>query len=192
MIPMVVERTGKSERAWDIYSRLMEERVIFLTGIINSHMSTVVIAQLLFLQHSDPDGEVSMYIDSQGGSVTAGLAIYDTMQFIKPEIRTICVGQAASMGAVLLTGGTTRKRMALPNARMMIHQPQAGFSGQETDIQIHAKEVARTRLRLEEILSNHTEQPLEKITADSERDFFMSSDEAKAYGLIDEVVINSA
>ena len=192
MIPMVVERTGKSERAWDIYSRLMEERVIFLTGIINSQMSTVVIAQLLFLQHSDPDGEISMYIDSPGGSVTAGLAIYDTMQFIKPDIRTICVGQAASMGAVLLTGGTTGKRMALPNARMMMHQPQAGFSGQETDIQIHAKEVARTRLRLEEIIATHTEQHLAKITADSERDFFMSSEEAKEYGLIDEVVINSA
>jgi ATP-dependent Clp protease protease subunit len=192
MIPMVVERTGKSERAWDIYSRLMEERVIFLTGIINSQMSTVVIAQLLFLQHSDPDGEISMYIDSQGGSVTAGLAIYDTMQFIKPDIRTICVGQAASMGAVLLTGGTNGKRMALPNARMMIHQPQAGFCGQETDIQIHAKEVARTRLRLEEIIAAHTGQPLEKVTADSERDFFMSSEEAKVYGLIDEVVINSA
>jgi ATP-dependent Clp protease protease subunit len=189
---MVVERTGKSERAWDIYSRLMEERVIFLTGIINSQMSTVVIAQLLFLQHSDPDGEISMYIDSQGGSVTAGLAIYDTMQFIKPDIRTICVGQAASMGAVLLTGGTNGKRMALPNARMMIHQPQSGFCGQETDIQIHAKEVARTRLRLEEIIAAHTGQPLEKVTADSERDFFMSSEEAKVYGLIDEVVINSA
>lgn len=192
MIPMVVERTGKSERAWDIYSRLMEERVIFLTGVVNSQMSQRVIAQLLFLQHSNPDGEVSMYIDSPGGSVSAGLAIYDTMQFIKPEIRTICVGQAASMGAVLLTGGTEGKRMALPNSRMMIHQPQSGFCGQETDIQIQAKEIARTRSRLDRILASHTGKPLETITADSERDFYMSSEEAQEYGLIDETVVNAS
>jgi len=188
---MVVEKSGKGERAWDIYSRLMEERIIFVTGIIDSHMSTIVIAQLLFLQHTATDGEVQMYIDTPGGSVTAGLAIYDTMQFIKPNIRTICVGQAASMGAVLLAGGTAGMRMALPNARTMIHQPQSGFCGQETDIQIHAKEIAYTRLRLETILANHTGQPLEKVTADSERDFFMSSDESKEYGLLDEVVTNA-
>ena len=192
MIPMVVERTGKSERAWDIYSRLMEERVIFLTGVIDSHMSQRVIAQLLFLQHSAKSDEISMYIDSPGGKVTAGLAIYDTMQFINPEIRTICVGEAASMGAVLLAGGTKWKRMALPNSRVMIHQPQGGFRGQETDIQIQATEVAKVRLRLEGILANHTGHPLEKITADSERDLYMSSDEACEYGLIDEVVTNSA
>jgi ATP-dependent Clp protease protease subunit len=192
MIPMVVERTGKTERAWDIYSRLMEERVIFLTGVINSQMSTVVMAQLLFLQHSKPNDEISMYIDSPGGKVTAGLAIYDTMQFVKPEIRTICVGEAASMGAILLAGGTKGKRMALPNSRVMIHQPCGGFAGQESDIQIHAKEVARTRVRIEEILAKHTGHPLKKVTADSERDFYMSSDEAREYGLIDEVVVNSA
>lgn len=192
MIPMVVERSGKTERAWDIYSRLMEERVIFLTDKIDSYMSQRVIAQLLFLDNSQPDKEISMYIDTPGGKVTAGLAIYDTMQFIKPDIRTICVGEAASMGVVLLAGGTTGKRMALPNARVMIHQPTAGFCGQETDVQIHAQEVARVRLRLETIIAKHTGQPLEKVTADSDRDLFMSSDDAQAYGIIDEVVTNKA
>lgn len=192
MIPMVVERSGKGERAWDIYSRLMEERVIFLTGVIDSHMSTVLLAQLLFLAHTAPEQEISMYIDSQGGSVTAGLAIYDTMQFIRPDIRTICVGQAASMGVILLAGGTAGKRMALPNSRVMTHQPTAGFCGQETDIQIHAKEVARTRLRLETIIANHTGQPLDKVTADAERDLYMSADDAQEYGLIDEVVVKAS
>jgi ATP-dependent Clp protease protease subunit len=189
IVPMVIERTGKgSQRGYDIFSRLLEERVIFLTGQISSEMATAIVAQLLFLQHSNCDKPVDMYISSPGGSVLAGLAIYDTMQFIKPTVSTICIGEASSMGALLLAAGTKGSRRALPNARMMVHQPNGGFCGPATDIQIHAKEIERTKKNLNAILSKHTGQTLKTVTEDCERDRFMSAEDALVYGIIDEIV----
>ncbi|MBI5393813.1 MAG: ATP-dependent Clp endopeptidase proteolytic subunit ClpP [Verrucomicrobia bacterium] len=188
LIPMVVEQTGRGERAYDIYSRLMKDRIVFIGMAVDDHVANLVIAQLLFLQMEDPKKDVHIYINSPGGSVTAGLAIYDTMQYLTPPVNTYCIGQAASMGAVLLAAGTKGKRFALPNARIMIHQPWGGMQGTATDISIHAKEILCIKDRLNEILAHHTGKPLEQITRDSERDFFMSAAEAKAYGLVDEVV----
>jgi ATP-dependent Clp protease protease subunit len=186
---MVVEQTARGERAYDIYSRLLKERVVFIVGPVEDHMANLVVAQLLYLESENPDKDIHLYINSPGGSVTAGLSIYDTMQFINSDISTICVGQAASMGALLLGGGTNGKRFALPHSRIMVHQPSAGFSGQATDIEIHAKEVLELKRRLNEIMSKHTGQKVEKIQKDLERDNFMSSDEAVEYGLIDTVLI---
>jgi ATP-dependent Clp protease protease subunit len=188
LVPMVVEQTARGERAYDIYSRLLKERVIFIVGPIEDHMANLVVAQLLFLESENPDKDIALYINSPGGSVTAGLSIYDTMQFIKPDVSTMCVGQAASMGAVLLAGGTQGKRFALPHSRVMIHQPLAGFQGQASDIDIHAREVLETRDRLNRILSKHTGQTIEKIRQDTDRDYFMSGEAAVAYGLIDKVL----
>ncbi len=188
LIPMVVEQTSRGERAYDIYSRLLKERVIFIVGPIEDHMANLVVAQLLFLESENPEKDVHLYINSPGGSVSAGLAIYDTMQFIKPDIGTICVGQAASMGAVLLAAGEKGKRYALPNSRVMIHQPLGGFQGQATDIEIHTREILDARDRLNKILSHHTGQPMDKIRLDTDRDNFMSGEQAKAYGLIDSVL----
>jgi ATP-dependent Clp protease protease subunit len=188
LIPMVVEQTGRGERAYDIYSRLLKDRIIFLGGGIEDHMANLVIAQLLFLESEDPDKDIFLYINSPGGVVTSGMAIYDTMQYLKAPVSTICVGQAASMGAVLLAAGAKGKRYALPHARIMIHQPLGGFQGQATDIHIHAQEILRTRESLNEILATHTGQKLERISADTERDFFMGSDAAKKYGIIDDIV----
>jgi ATP-dependent Clp protease protease subunit len=188
LIPMVVEQTGRGERAYDIYSRLLKERIIFLGTEINDDVSNLIIAQLLFLQSEDAEKDISMYINSPGGVVTAGMAIYDTMQFLKCPITTYCVGQAASMGAVLLAAGTKGKRFALPNARIMIHQPLGGSQGQATDIEIQTKEILRMKKRLNEILAFHTGQPLKTIEKDTDRDFFMSAAEGVKYGLIDEVV----
>lgn len=188
LVPMVVEGTGQSERAYDIYSRLLKDRIIFLGTAIDDMVSNLVVAQLLFLQSDDPDKDISLYVNSPGGSVTAGLAIYDTIQFLKPKVCTYCIGQAASMGAVLLTAGATGKRFALPNARIMIHQPWGGAEGTASDIQIQAQEILRMKQDLSAILAKHTRQPLEKILKDSDRDFFMSAQEAKEYGLVDEVV----
>ena len=188
LIPMVVEQTSRGERSYDIYSRLLKERVVFVVGPIDDHMANVVVAQLLYLESENPDKDISLYINSPGGAVTAGLAIYDTMQFIKPDISTLCVGQAASMGAVLLAGGTKDKRYCLPHSRVMIHQPLGGFQGQATDIDIHAREILKIRDQLNTLLSEHTGQPIEKIGEDTERDNFMSGDEAAAYGLIDQVL----
>jgi ATP-dependent Clp protease protease subunit len=185
---MVVEGTGQSERAYDIYSRLLKDRIIFLGTAIDDMVSNLIVAQLLFLQSDDPDKDISLYVNSPGGSVTAGLAIYDTIQFLKPKVCTYCIGQAASMGAVLLTAGATGKRFALPNARIMIHQPWGGAEGTASDIQIQAQEILRMKHDLSAILAKHTKQPLEKILKDSDRDFFMSAQEAKEYGLVDEVV----
>jgi ATP-dependent Clp protease protease subunit len=185
---MVVEQTARGERAYDIYSRLLKERVIFIVGQVEDHMANLVVAQLLFLESENPDKDIALYINSPGGSVSAGLSIYDTMQFIKPDVSTMCVGQAASMGAILLAGGTKGKRYALPHSRMMIHQPLAGFQGQASDIDIHAREVLETRDRLNRILSKHTGQTVEKIARDTERDNFMGGDAAVAYGLIDRVM----
>ncbi len=187
-VPMVVEQTGHGERAYDIYSRLLKDRIIFLGGPIDDNVANVVIAQLLFLESEDPDKDIYLYINSPGGVVTAGLAIYDTMQYIKPDVSTICIGQAASMGSVLLAAGAKGKRYALPYSRIMIHQPSGGAQGQSTDIQIQAKEILRMREILTGILKDHTGQSVEKLDADMERDNFMSAQEAKAYGLIDEVV----
>ena len=187
-VPMVVETSGRGERAYDIYSRLLKERIIFLGGPIDDSVANVVVAQMLFLESEDPDKDIHLYINSPGGVVTAGLAIYDTMQYIKPDVSTICVGQAASMGSILLTAGAKGKRYALPHARIMIHQPLGGAQGQSTDIQIQAKEILRLREVGNEILAHHTGQDTEKINVDTERDNFMSAEEAKAYGLIDEVV----
>ncbi len=187
-VPMVVEQTGRGERAYDIYSRLLKDRIIFLGGPIDDNVANVVIAQLLFLESEDPDKDIYLYINSPGGVVTAGLAIYDTMQYIKPDVSTICIGQAASMGSVLLAAGAKGKRYALPYSRIMIHQPSGGAQGQSTDIQIQAKEILRMREILTGILKEHTGQSAEKLDADMERDNFMSAQEAKAYGLIDEVV----
>ncbi len=189
LVPMVVEQTARGERAYDIYSRLLKERVVFIVGPVEDHMANLVVAQLLYLESENPDKDIHLYINSPGGSVTAGLSIYDTMQFINSDISTICVGQAASMGALLLGGGTNGKRFALPHSRIMVHQPSAGFSGQATDIEIHAKEVLELKRRLNEIMSKHTGQKVEKIQKDLERDNFMSSDEAVEYGLIDTVLI---
>lgn len=188
LVPMVVEQTARGERAYDIYSRLLKERVVFVVGPMEDYMANLVVAQLLFLESENPDKDVAVYINSPGGSVSAGLAIYDTMQFIKPDISTICVGQAASMGAVLLAGGEKGKRYALPHSRIMIHQPSAGFQGQASDIDIHAREVLDTRERLNRILAKHTGQPIEKIRLDSDRDNFMGGELAVKYGLIDQVL----
>ena len=188
LIPMVVEQTGRGERAYDIYSRLLKDRIIFLGGGIDDYLANLIIAQLLFLESEDPEKDIHLYINSPGGIVTAGLAIYDTMQYLKTPVSTICVGQASSMGAVLLAAGSAGKRFALPHARIMIHQPLGGFRGQATDISIHAQEILRLRDDLNQILSNHTGQPMERIAADTERDFFMGSDSAKEYGIIDGVV----
>ncbi|MCM2264499.1 MAG: ATP-dependent Clp endopeptidase proteolytic subunit ClpP [Desulfuromonadales bacterium] len=188
LIPMVVEQTGRGERAYDIYSRLLKDRIVFLGGGIDDYLANLIIAQLLFLESEDPDKDIHIYINSPGGLVTAGLAIYDTIQYLKTPVSTICVGQAASMGAVLLAAGTKGKRFALPHARIMIHQPLGGFQGQATDISIHAQEILRLRDDLNQILAHHTGQSMERIAADTERDFFMGSDTAKDYGIIDGVV----
>lgn len=192
LVPMVVEQTARGERAYDIYSRLLKERVIFIVGPIEDHMANLVVAQLLFLESENPDKDVALYINSPGGIVTSGLAIYDTMQFIKPNVSTICVGQAASMGAVLLAGGTKGKRYCLPHSRVMIHQPLGGFQGQATDIEIHTREILETRTRLNRILANHTGQTIDQIGLDTDRDNFMSAQAAKAYGLIDHVLESRA
>ena len=188
LIPMVIEQSGRGERAYDIYSRLLKERVVFLVGPVNESTANLVVAQLLFLESENPDKDIFFYINSPGGSVSAGLAIYDTMQFIKPDVSTLCVGQAASMGALLLASGDHGKRYALPNSRVMIHQPMGGFQGQATDIEIHAKEIIDVRRRLDEIIAKHTGQELEKVARDTERDYFMSAEEAKEYNLIDRVI----
>lgn len=188
LIPMVIEKTGRAERAYDIYSRLLKDRIIFLGTPIDDNVANIVIAQLLFLQMEDPEKEIDMYINTPGGHVTSGLAIYDTMQFVKPDVATYCVGQATSLGALLLTAGTKGKRYALPHARIMIHQPWGGVQGQAADIGIQAKEILRLKEKIEKILSHHTGQALEKIKKDSDRDYFMAAEEAKEYGIVDSVV----
>lgn len=188
LIPMVVEQTARGERSYDIYSRLLKERVIFLTGQVEDHMANLVVAQLLFLEAENPDKDIHLYINSPGGSVTAGMSIYDTMQFIKPDVSTMCMGQACSMGAFLLAAGAEGKRYCLPNSRVMIHQPSGGAQGQASDINIHAQEILKIRRRLNELLSSHTGQTLAQIELDTERDKFMSADEAKEYGIVDSVV----
>jgi ATP-dependent Clp protease, protease subunit len=188
MVPIVIEQSGRGERAYDIYSRLLRERVVFLVGPVNDQTANLVVAQLLFLESENPDKDISLYINSPGGSVSSGLSIFDTMQFIKPDVSTLCMGMAASMGSFLLAAGAKGKRFALPNSRIMIHQPSGGTQGQATDIEIHAREIIKTREQLNRIYAERTGQPLEKITADMERDFFMSPDEAKSYGLIDQVL----
>ena len=190
LVPTVVEQTGRGERAYDIYSRLLKDRIIFLSDEVNDTTASLVVAQLLFLEAEDPDKDIHLYINSPGGSVTAGMAIYDTMQYIKPDVSTICIGMAASMGAFLLNAGAKGKRFALPNSEIMIHQPLGGAKGQATDIEIHAKWILKIRERLNQILSERTGQPIEKIQEDTERDNFMSAQEAKEYGLIDEVIEN--
>lgn len=189
LVPMVIEQTSRGERSYDIYSRLLKERVIFLSGEVEDNMANLIVAQLLFLESEDPDKDINLYINSPGGSVTAGMAIYDTMQFIKPDIRTLCIGQACSMGAFLLAGGAAGKRAALPHARVMIHQPLGGFRGQASDIQIHAQEILKIKHTLNERLASHSGQPLEQIEKDTDRDNFMSAEEAKNYGLIDSVLV---
>ncbi|MCG5499586.1 ATP-dependent Clp endopeptidase proteolytic subunit ClpP [Ectothiorhodospira lacustris] len=188
LVPMVVEQTARGERAYDIYSRLLKERVIFVVGPVEDYMANVIVAQLLFLESENPDKDISLYINSPGGVVTAGLAIYDTMQFIKPDVSTLCIGQAASMGAVLLAGGAAGKRYCLPHSRIMIHQPLGGFQGQATDIDIHAREILKVRDQLNGILSHHTGQPVERIEQDTERDRFLSATDAQEYGIIDKVL----
>jgi len=188
LVPMVIEQTGRGERAFDIYSRLLKERIIFLVGQVEDHMANLVVAQLLFLESENPDKDIHLYINSPGGSVTAGMSIYDTMQFIKPDVSTLCIGQAASMGALLLCGGAADKRYCLPHSRMMIHQPLAGFQGQAADFEIHTREILRARDRLNAIIAHHTKQSIEKIRVDTDRDFFMGGDEAVEYGLIDSVM----
>ncbi len=188
LVPMVVEQSARGERSYDIYSRLLKERVVFLVGPVEDHVANVIVAQLLFLESENPDKDINLYINSPGGSVTAGLAIYDTMQFVKPSVSTMCIGQAASMGALLLAGGAEGKRYCLPHSRVMIHQPLGGFHGQATDIDIHAREILTVRDRLNAILSKHTGQPVDKVAVDTDRDNFMSADDAKAYGLIDGVL----
>jgi ATP-dependent Clp protease, protease subunit len=192
LVPMVVEQTSRGERAYDIYSRLLKDRIVFIGSPIDDDIANLVIAQLLFLEAEDPDKDINLYINSPGGVVTAGMAIYDTMQFIKPPVATVCLGQAASMAAVLLAGGEAGKRTALPNARILIHQPMGGARGQASDIKIQAEEILRMREHLNEILSKHTGQPLERISTDTERDYFMSSEQAKTYGIIDQVVAKRA
>ncbi|HEX9582897.1 MAG TPA: ATP-dependent Clp endopeptidase proteolytic subunit ClpP [Gammaproteobacteria bacterium] len=192
LVPIVVEQSPRGERSYDIYSRLLKERVIFLCGPVEDHTANLIIAQLLFLESENPDKDIHLYINSPGGIVSAGLAIYDTMQFIKPDVSTMCVGQAASMGALLLGGGAKGKRFCLPHSRIMIHQPLGGFQGQASDIDIHAKEILKTRERLNEIFAKHTGQPLERIQTDTDRDRFMGGDEAVEYGLIDEVLARRA
>ena len=188
LVPMVVEQTPRGERAYDIYSRLLKERVVFCVGPIDDYMANVIVAQLLFLESENPDKDINLYINSPGGVVTAGMAVYDTMQFIKPDVSTICVGQAASMGSLLLAAGAKGKRYALPNSRIMIHQPLGGFQGQASDIEIHAKETLTIKEKLNAILARHTGQPIEQITKDTDRDNFKSAAEAKVYGLVDEVI----
>ncbi|TRX73365.1 ATP-dependent Clp endopeptidase proteolytic subunit ClpP [Pseudomonas mangiferae] len=188
LVPMVIEQSARGERAYDIYSRLLRERVIFLVGQVEDYMANLVVAQLLFLEAENPDKDIHLYINSPGGSVTAGMSIYDTMQFIKPDVSTICIGQACSMGALLLAGGAAKKRYCLPHSRMMIHQPLGGFQGQASDIEIHAREILTIRERLNKILADHTGQPLDVIARDTDRDNFMSGDEAVKYGLIDQVL----
>ncbi len=188
LVPMVVEQTARGERAYDIYSRLLKERVIFMVGQVEDHMANLIVAQLLFLEAENPEKDIHLYINSPGGSVTAGLAIYDTMRFIKPDVSTMCIGQAASMGAFLLAGGAEGKRFALPNSRVMIHQPLGGYQGQATDIEIHTREILSIRQKLNEILAHHTGQDLETLARDTDRDNFMDPHAAKAYGLIDEVL----
>jgi ATP-dependent Clp protease protease subunit len=192
LVPMVVEQTSRGERAYDIYSRLLKDRIVFIGSPIDDDVANLVIAQLLFLEAEDPDKDINVYINSPGGIVTAGMAIYDTMQFIKPPVAAVCIGQAASMAAVLLAGGARGKRTALPNARILIHQPMGGTHGQATDIKIQAEEILRMREHLNGILAKHTGQPMERIAADTERDYYMSADQAKAYGIIDEVVAKRA
>jgi ATP-dependent Clp protease protease subunit len=190
LVPMVVEQTSRGERSYDIYSRLLKERVIFLVGQVEDHMANLVVAQLLFLESENPDKDIHLYINSPGGAVTAGMAIYDTMQFIKPNVSTLCIGQAASMGAVLLAGGESGKRHCLPNSRIMVHQPLGGFQGQASDIEIHAQEILSIRERLNAILANHTGQDIEQIQKDTDRDNFMNGEQALEYGLIDSVLSN--
>ncbi|MEK7845490.1 MAG: ATP-dependent Clp endopeptidase proteolytic subunit ClpP [Nitrospinota bacterium] len=188
LIPMVIEQTPRGERAYDIYSRLLKDRIVFLGIPIDDHVSNLIIAQLLFLEAEDPEQDIYIYINCPGGIVTSGLAIYDTMQYIKPDVQTICIGQAASMGAMLLSAGTKGKRFALPHSRIMIHQPSGGFQGPSADVEIHAKEIMKMREVLDNILSRHTGQPLKKIRVDTDRDFFMSGEDAKVYGIIDDVI----
>jgi len=190
MVPMVIEQSGRGERAYDIYSRLLKERVIFLVGPVNDITANLVVAQLLFLEAENPDKDIHFYINSPGGSVSAGMSIYDTMQFIKPDVSTLCMGQACSMGAFLLTAGAKGKRFALPNSRVMIHQPMGGFQGQASDIAIHAKEILSLRAKLNEIMAHHTGQPIERIERDTDRDNFLSAQEAAEYGLIDKVLVS--
>ncbi|TRZ65640.1 MAG: ATP-dependent Clp endopeptidase proteolytic subunit ClpP [Rhodocyclaceae bacterium] len=192
LVPMVIETSGRGERAYDIYSRLLRERVIFMIGPVNDATANLVVAQLLFLESENPDKDIHFYINSPGGSVSAGLSIYDTMQFIKPDVSTLCIGQAASMGAFLLTAGAKGKRFCLPNSRVMIHQPSAGYQGQASDIEIHAKEILFTKQRLNEMMAKHTGQPIERIERDSDRDNFLSATEALDYGIIDKVLENRA
>ena len=192
LVPMVVEQSGRGERAYDIYSRLLKERVVFLVGPVNDVTANLIVAQFLFLESENPDKDIYFYINSPGGSVSAGLAIYDTMQFIKPDVSTLCIGQAASMGAFLLTAGAKGKRYCLPNSRVMIHQPMGGFQGQASDIEIHAKEILYLRARLNEIMAKHTGQPIERIERDTDRDNFLSGAEAVEYGLVDKVLTNRA
>ncbi len=187
-VPIVIERDGRTERAYDIYSRLLKERIVFLGAPITDELANLVIAQLLFLEAEDPDKDIYLYINTPGGLVTAGLAIYDTMQYIKPDVVTICIGQAASMGAVLLAAGTKGKRYALPHSRVLLHQPMGGFEGPAADVDIHAREILRLREELNQILAEHTGQPIEKIRRDTDRDFYMTGEQAKAYGIVDEVV----
>ncbi|ROO28084.1 ATP-dependent Clp endopeptidase proteolytic subunit ClpP [Salinisphaera japonica] len=192
LIPMVIEQTARGERSFDIYSRLLKERVIFCVGPVDDHMANLIVAQLLFLESDNPDKDIQLYINSPGGVITAGMSIYDTMQFVKPDVATMCIGQAASMGAVLLAGGAQGKRYALPNSRVMIHQPLGGFQGQATDIEIHAREILHARERLNDVLAHHTGQPLDKIKRDTERDFFMSANQANEYGVIDDILTSRA
>ena len=188
MVPIVIETSGRGERAYDIYSRLLRERIIFMVGPVTDQTANLVVAQMLFLESENPDKDIHLYINSPGGSVSAGLSIYDTMQFVKPDVQTICVGIAMSMGALLLAGGAKGKRMALPNAKILIHQVSSGFQGQATDIEIHAREILDLRKRLDQIIADKTGQPMEKVSRDTERDFFMSADEATDYGIIDRVI----
>jgi ATP-dependent Clp protease protease subunit len=190
LIPMVIEQSSRGERAYDIYSRLLKDRIIFLGTAMNDEIANLIIAQLLFLESEDPDKDINFYVNSPGGMVTAGLAVYDTMQYIKPDIATVCIGQAASMGAVLLAAGTHGKRYSLPNSRILIHQPMGGFQGQASDIEIQAKEILRMKERLNQILTTHTGKQLEDIQKDTDRDFFMSGEEAKSYGIVDHVIAN--
>ena len=192
MVPIVIEQSGRGERAYDIYSRLLRERIVFLVGPVNDATANLVVAQMLFLESENPDKDIFLYINSPGGSVSAGLSIYDTMQFIKPDVSTLCMGMAASMGSFLLMAGAKGKRVALPNAKVMIHQPSGGAQGQATDIEIHAREILKTREQLNKILAERTGQPLEKIQRDTERDYFLSADEAKDYGLVDQVISQRA
>jgi ATP-dependent Clp protease protease subunit len=188
LIPMVIEQSGRGERAYDIYSRLLKERVVFLVGPVNEVSANLIVAQLLFLESENPDKDISFYVNSPGGSVSAGLAIYDTMQFIKPDVSTLCIGQAASMGALLLSAGAKGKRYCLPNSRVMIHQPMGGFSGQASDVEIHAKEILYLRAKLNEIMARHTGQSIDRIARDTDRDNFLSADEAMQYGLVDRIL----